>query len=369
VTHEHPDRVTPTSMPSSRLAALLDAVQDVGADALVVSFLPDIRWATGFTGSNGLVVILPDAAHLVTDGRYAEQARAEASGVAVHAPGYDLIGFVAAQGWLLPGLRVAVQADHVAVATMRAWRLAFPGVEWVETAGLAEPIVAVKTDAEVAQIVAAQRITESVFEDVCGLIRPGVTEQELAAEIVVRHLRRGCERMAFDPIVASGPNGARPHQRPTDREMRRGDAVVLDMGGVLGGYASDMTRTVFVGEASVEQRHVYGVVLEAQEAAVRAARGGMTGAALDGIARSVIARHHYGEHFAHGLGHGIGLQTHEWPRVSYTNAEPLPVGACVTVEPGVYLEGRFGVRIEDIVHLHGDGCTNLTRADKALRVL
>lgn len=356
-------------MPSPRLDALRTAAGQAGADALVVSFLPDIRWATGFTGSNALVVILPDVAHLVTDGRYAEQARAEARGVAVYTPGYDLTGFAAAQGWLAPGMQVAVQAEHVAVATMHAWRAAFSGVGWVETEGLAEPLVAVKTAAEVTQIVAAQRITEAVFEEVCGLIRPGATEQEIAAEIVVRHLRRGCERMAFDPIVASGPNGARPHQRPTDRAMRRGDAVVLDMGGVLGGYASDMTRTVFVGEASDEQRRVYGIVLDAQEAAIRVARGGMTGSALDGAARSVIAHQNYGEQFAHGLGHGIGLQTHEWPRVSYTNPEPLPVGACVTVEPGIYLEGRFGVRIEDIVHLHTDGCTNLTCAGKSLRTV
>lgn len=356
-------------MPTSRLDALRAAADQAGADALVLSFLPDIRWATGFTGSNALVVILPNAAHLVTDGRYAEQAQAEAHGVAVHAPGYDLIGFAATQGWFAPGLRVAVQADHVSVATMRAWRSSFPSVIWVETEGLAEPLVAVKTDAEVAQIAAAQRITEAVFDDVCGLIRPGVTEQEMAAEIVFRHLQMGCERMAFDPIVASGPNGARPHQRPTDRRIERGDAVVVDMGGVLGGYASDMTRTVFVGEASDEQRRVYGVVLEAQETAIRAARAGLTGAELDGVARSVIAHQNHGEQFGHGLGHGIGLQTHEWPRVSFTNPAPLPAGACVTIEPGIYLEGRFGVRIEDIVRLHPNGCTNLTRADKTLRIL
>jgi Xaa-Pro aminopeptidase len=186
---------------------------------------------------------------------------------------------------------------------------------------------------------------------------------------VYGHLRRGAERMAFEPIVASGSNGALPHARPTDRPLRAGDLVVLDFGGVLDGYASDMTRTVAVGEPGEEARRVHAAVREAQEAAIGAARAGIRTDELDAAARDVLRRHGLGEAFMHGLGHGIGLQTHEWPRVSYQRQDTLPPGCAITIEPGAYLEGRFGVRIEDIVVLHADGCRNLTRAPKELIVL
>lgn len=347
-----------------RLASLLD---DAAADAVLLTFLPDVRWACGFTGSSGLLLVLPDGAHFVTDGRYDAQARAEVHRAAVHVPGYDLIGPL--PGLVPDGARVALQPEHVTLAQRAELEERLPGRRFVSVPHLMPPRVAVKEAWEVDRIVRAQRITEAVFEEVCALLRPGLTERAVAAEIVHGHLRRGCSRMAFDPIVASGPNGALPHARPTDRVLEAGDLVVLDMGGVVDGYASDMTRTVALGEPGEEARRVYAVVREAQAAAIAAARAGMTGAELDGIARAVIAHHGYGDEFAHGLGHGIGLQTHEWPRVSFTNPAPLPAGACVTIEPGVYLDGRFGVRIEDIVHLRADGCTNLTHADTALRVL
>ena len=352
-----------------RLRALRSAIHGAGLDALLVTFLPDVRWACGFTGSNGLLLVRPDDAHVVTDGRYDAQARAEVTEATVHVPGYDLVGHLAAARLVPDGMRLGVQAEHVTLARHAELRAALPGATLVETTGLVEPLVAVKTPGEVAKIVAAQRITEAVFEHVCGMIRPGLTERALAAEIAAEHLRRGCDRLSFDPIVAGGPNGARPHGRPTDRELQRGDLVVIDMGGVVDGYASDMTRTVALGDPGDEARAAYEAVREAQAAAIEAARAGMTGAELDAVARGVVAAHGLGAHFSHGLGHGIGLQTHEWPRVSYTNPAPLPDGACVTIEPGVYVEGRFGVRIEDIVQLHADGCTRLTAADTALRLL
>lgn len=353
-----------------RLDALRAATAAAGADVLLVTALHDVRWACGFTGSNALLVVTPGAAYLVTDGRYDAQARAEATGVHVHVPGYDLVGHVADAALVPEGARVAVQAEALSLARMAELRAALPGRAWIDTDGLTAPLVARKEPGEVEKIAAAQRITEAVFEAACAFIRPGQTEQEVAAMLVYEHLSRGCQRMSFDPIVASGPNGALPHARPTGRRLERGDVVVIDMGGVLDGYASDMTRTVALGEpADPDARDVYALVLEAQQAAIRAARPGLTGVDLDAAARTVIAAAGYGPQFAHGLGHGIGLQTHEWPRASYTNPDPLPEGTCVTIEPGIYLEGRFGVRIEDIVHLHGGGCTNLTRADKAFRVL
>jgi Xaa-Pro aminopeptidase len=195
-------------------------------------------------------------------------------------------------------------------------------------------------------------------------------EKEIAAEITYQHLKRGAEKMSFDPIVASGPNGARPHARPTDRKLRSGELVVLDMGCFRDGYASDMTRTVAIGDPPESARRGYEVVREAQQRALDAARAGLTGKELDGTAREVVEEAGLGDQFSHGLGHGIGLEVHEWPRVSKTVDTELPRGACVTIEPGVYdPRNGFGVRIEDIIVLRSEGIDNLTSTSKHLRIL
>jgi Xaa-Pro aminopeptidase len=191
----------------------------------------------------------------------------------------------------------------------------------------------------------------------------------VAAEIVYQHLQRGAARMSFDPIVAGGEHGAIPHNRPTGRVLKQGDMVVLDFGCVIDGYASDMTRTVALGEPGASARAVYDVVLDAQERAIDAVHAGMSTKALDRVARDTITEAGYGEYFGHGLGHGIGLQTHEWPRLSYHVDDELPEGATVTIEPGIYLPGQFGVRIEDIVVVRDGGCQNLTSSPKSLIVL
>ena len=319
------------------------------AGAALVTFGPDVRWACGFTGSNGLLVVGREGAHFVTDGRYATQAAHEVKGADVHAPGYDLVGHIAEAGLLGGAGRVLFQSDHVTAALLGRLEEAFADVAWQGVEGLLKGLVARKTDVEVERIQAAQRVTESVFEHLLGFIRPGMTEQEVAAEIVYQHLRRGASAMSFEPIVASGPQGALPHARPTSKSIEQGELVVLDFGCFLGGYASDMTRTVAVGEPGEEAREVYGIVLEAQRRALEAARAGLTSKALDAAARDVIEGASYGEAFPHSLGHGIGLQTHEWPGVSYRHDFLLPENAAVTIEPGIYLPEKFGVRIEDIV--------------------
>ena len=352
-----------------RLEKIRGLLRAHDADAALVTFLPDVRWACGFTGSNGILLVLPDAAHFVTDGRYRTQAEAEVRGATVHVPGYDLFGHVAGAGLFGGAQTTLLQAEHVTLAGMNRLEELFPEMAWRPMERMLAAFVAEKEPEEIARIRRAQRITDEVFAEILGVIRPGMTEREVAAEIVYGHLRRGAERMAFDPIVAAGPNGALPHARPSDRKLGVGDLVVLDFGGVRDGYASDMTRTVAVGEPGAEARKVYDVVREAQTRALEAARAGMPSKALDAVAREVIAAAGYGDCFTHSLGHGIGLQTHEWPSVSFRTDEPLPENAAVTIEPGIYLPGRFGVRIEDIVVLRADGCENLTGAPKDLIVL
>lgn len=339
------------------------------ADAILLTFLPDVRWACGFTGSNGILLIRADDAVFLTDGRYEAQAAKEVQGARVMMGGYDLLAF-AAEHDVLDGCNAVVyQADHVPVVILEKLRELFGDRNWIGSSDLLVREVASKHEGEIDRIREAQRLTESVFEEVLGLIHEGVTEKELAAEIVYRHLRYGAERMSFDPIVGSGPNSALPHGRPTNRRFRQGDVVLLDFGCFLDGYASDMTRTVSLGEPEPEVLAVFNLVLAAQEQAIASARSEMASKDLDAVARGIIKEGGYGEYFSHGLGHGLGLQIHEWPRVSYTVDYALPDDCAVTIEPGVYLPDRFGVRIEDIIVLRAGGCENLTRAAKEIIVL
>ena len=339
-------------------------------DRVIVSFLPNIRWGTGFTGSNGLLLLSADSPQFVTDGRYREQAKAEVpADVEVHIASNGLLKYVAEEGLLKDQDRVAFQSDHVTVDELSGWEERFPSIEFVPVSNLFTEQQGVKSPGEVSAIRKAQHITDSVFTELVKWIRPGISEKEVAAEIVYRHMKRGAAKMSFDPIVASGPNGALPHARPTDRTLREGELVVIDMGCFLDGYASDMTRTIAIGEPGDEARAGYAAVLEAQHAALDAAEAGMVASELDGVARGVLDDHGLGDAFGHGLGHGVGLQIHEWPRVSRNSDTILPAGAVVTIEPGVYVTGRYGVRIEDIIVLREGGAENLTSSAKNLLIV
>lgn len=355
---------------SHRLSRIQQQLAEHEADALLLSFLPNIRWACGFTGSNGLLLLDAEEAVFVTDGRYTEQARQEVDGAEVVIAKEGLMTRLMEGGYLEDREKVVFQADDVTVAKRQQLEEKCENVDWIPASEILTRHVAVKEDAEVRQIRRAQAVTEAVFEYILDQVEPGCTEREIAAKITYDHLRRGAEKMAFDPIVASGPNGARPHARPTDRTLQEGDLVVFDMGCILDGYASDMTRTVAIGEPSSAAREGYELVRRAQERALKHARAGLKGMELDALARDVIDEGGMEEYFSHGLGHGIGLQVHEWPRVSYSVDDELPDGVCVTIEPGIYVpEEQYGVRIEDIVVLRSDGAENLTTTSKELRVL
>ncbi|MEX0821649.1 MAG: aminopeptidase P family protein [Rhodothermales bacterium] len=352
-----------------RIERLKRLCERLGGDALYISSIPDIRWACGFTGSNGVLLVRVDAADLITDGRYRAQAADEVEGAVVHAPGYDLIGHVADAGLLDGARHVICQSDHLTVDAHAKLRDRLPHIDWEGRTDVLAPLVAVKTSDEIDRIRAAQRLTEDVYESLLSWIRPGQSEKSVAAEIVCRHLKGGAERMAFDPIVASGPNSALPHARPTGRRIERGDLLLLDFGCILDGYASDMTRVVSLGESDPEARTVYDLVIEAQQRALDGVRAGMASREVDALARDVIRDAGYGDAFVHSLGHGLGLQVHEWPRVTYAAEYAIPEDCVVTIEPGVYLPGRFGVRIEDVVAVRNTGCENLTRASKAWTIL
>lgn len=306
----------------------------------------------------------------MTDGRYGTQARDEVRGAGVHVPGYQLLEHIAEQGWVEDGEVVCFQADNLSFARSQRLFALFPNVDWQGIERLVEPLAAIKEEQALAPIRAAQALSEHVLEQLVNeVIQPGITEQAVAAEIVYRHLQAGAEGMAFDCIVASGPNSALPHAMPTSRVFKKGDILTLDFGCVVDGYCSDMTRTFAIGEITAEAEEVYHLVNKARSEAIRVAKAGMTSKALDHVARSVIEEGGYGPYFSHSLGHGVGLRIHEWPMVSYRSDDILPEGAVVTIEPGIYVPDRFGIRIEDMIWLTDGGNERLTQFPDSLIVI
>ncbi len=335
-------------------------------DAFLVTGLPNVRYLTGFSGSNGLCLVTGRTAAFVTDSRYTTQSREEVTGWRiVIAPGS--LFQASADRRLLPARsRIGVEEQHLSVAELRNLRRLFPGVRFVPVSLLIESIAAVKDDGEIALIRKAAGITDAVFAAILPMLKPGVRESDIAAEISALHRRYGAEGDAFDPIVASGPRGALPHARPTARKFRRGEMITLDLGCRVQGYHSDMTRTVAIGRPSSTMKTVYAIVRDAQQRAVDAAHSGMAARDLDRVARQAIRRHGYGRYFIHALGHGLGLHVHDPLRVSAKSSEVLRDGYVLTIEPGIYLPGTGGVRIEDDVVIRPDGCTVLNRAPKDL---
>ena len=357
----------------SRSAERLDTVRRIAAertcDATLITNGADIAWVVGFTGSSGVLVVTETAAHLVTDGRYRTQAGEQVDAADVHITQDPLPSFVADQTLLGASWRIAVQGDKMTVSDMDRYCKLFPVLEFVPVEALLAEARAAKSEDEIQAVARAQALTCDILTSVLPLIRTGVAEHEIAAELTVRHLRAGCSAMSFEPIVASGARGALPHARPTDKRIEPGDLVVIDVGGVLDGFCSDLTRTVALGEPGDAARQAYAAVGAAQRAGIAAIRPGVAGSTVDAAARAVLDAVGLGEWFSHSLGHGVGTEVHEWPRLSGQADHVLPANATVTVEPGVYLPGRFGIRTENIVAVRVNGAEDLTPLSTDLIVL
>jgi Xaa-Pro aminopeptidase len=359
---------------SDRAERLLARLSDAEVDLMVVSDLTNVGYLTGFTGSNGLVLVGSGRRDFLTDFRYVEQAAAEVQpGFERHTVSLDLleaavqlIGSAAGNG--TP--RVGFEDEHMTVKQYeRLGEKLGERATLVGVSGLVEGLRRVKDAEEITRLAAAAEMADAALRRVIGEGLEGRTERDVAGALEQDMRRRGASRTSFDTIVAAGPNGALPHAKPRDVEIRRGDLVVIDWGGVLDGYCSDCTRTFSVGEPSPEAREVYELVLEAQLAGLHAVRAGVDGRAVDDTARTIIDRAGHGDHFGHGLGHGVGIQVHEAPRLSQRSKDELEAGNVVSVEPGVYLPGKFGVRIEDLVAVTDQGCDVLTSLSKELTVV
>ena len=346
---------------SERQTALRGALEAEGLDALLVTHLPNIRYLTGFTGSAALLLVRPDVTTLITDFRYAVQAPNEAGSAAVvevdQKSVWDRLGRLLAAA--APGaLGIEAQAltvrDAERVGGLIRGRL-------TPTSDLVERLRAIKSPEEVAAIRAAADLAQAALAEVLPMVRPGLTELEIAATLEAALRRRGSEWHPFPTIVASGPRAALPHARTSPRPVQAGEWLLLDFGAQVDGYCADLTRTVVVGaRADERQRTIYELVRTAQRRALEHLRAGMTGREGDALARDVIAARGFGEAFGHSLGHGLGLEVHEGPRLAPTADAPLPLHAVVTVEPGIYLPGWGGVRLEDDAYLGPDGVVVLS---------
>lgn len=358
---------------AARLAAELRAS---GVDRLLVSTPVNVRYLTGYTGTNGLATIAADGRHrFFTDFRYATQSAEQVpSGFEREVAPAELLE--AAARALGPGGSEGERSlgfDDASLSVKQHARLRellAPGWELVPCAGLVERQREVKDEEEIARVRAAAELADQALTEILEAGLAGRTERELAIELELRMRRLGAQAPSFPSIVASGVHGALPHAEPRDVEIARGVLVTIDWGAHLDGYCSDCTRTYATGALPDEAVEVYELVLRAQETTLGAVRAGVGGREVDGVARAIIERAGHAEHFGHGVGHGVGMEIHEAPRLSRTAGDdPLRAGNVVTVEPGVYVPGRLGVRIEDLVLVGEDGHERLTSLSKALTVV
>ena len=352
----------------NHLHAIASKLEEYGLDAMLVTSAPGEFYAVGFHGE-GVVLAARWESRYLTDSRYIEAARDQVTGAAITMTTREK-GRKALLRQAVEELgirRLGIEESYLTLEEYRSYE-ALP-CELVPAQALLRTLRAVKDAGEQEAMRRAQRITDEAFAAICAFLRPGQTENEIAARLQYEMLCRGAERMSFDPIVASGPNGSKPHAVPGPRKVEKGEFLTMDFGCVYQGYCSDMTRTVALGEPTDEMKKVYAIVLEAQKAGIAATRAGVTGKSIDAAARKVIEDAGYGENFGHGYGHSVGIEIHESPNANMRDETLMPVGAVVSAEPGIYLPGRFGVRIEDVTILTEDGCIDITRSPKELIIL
>lgn len=345
------------------------ALPEYGLDAMLIVSQPGERYAVGFEGE-GTVLVTRNDCWYFTDSRYIEAAQNTIQNARVECVGrgrghLDLTARVMEAETLH---LVGFESDRVSVERLDRWQEKLP-CTLIAAPDLVSKLRAAKDENELTLMRRSQAITDRAFSNLLNFLRPGLTEREVAARLVYELMSLGGSKPSFDPIVAAGPSGSMPHAVPGQRVIQPGMFVTLDFGCIYEGYCSDMTRTVAVGTPTDEMAKVYQTVLNAQLAGLAAARAGIAGREVDAAARRVIGQAGYGDYFGHSLGHCLGLEIHESPNFSPGEETVMPVGAVVSCEPGIYLPGRFGVRIEDVVVLRESGCENLTASPKELLIL
>lgn len=347
------------------------ALIETGLDAILITDEKNQRYACGFPFTDGAVLVSREKAWLITDSRYIEAASATAGScceVQLYDRDHSLLSLIKAALKEAKVQSLGAEDGKLNYSEYVSYERSL-GMCLVPAQKLFGSLRAAKSEEELVFLREAQRISELALEETLPLIKPGMTERQVAAELVYRMLKNGSEGNSFDPIVVTGSKTSLPHGVPGDKVIESGDFVTMDFGSLKGGYCSDMTRTVAVGSASEEMRNIYAIVLEAQLAGIAAAKAGVTGKDIDAAARQVIENAGYGKYFGHGFGHSLGLDIHESPSANPRGETPMPVGAVVSAEPGIYIPGKFGVRIEDVMVIREGGCEVITKAPKELIIL
>ncbi|MCK5124953.1 MAG: aminopeptidase P family protein [candidate division Zixibacteria bacterium] len=348
---------------AENIDAAFVAILDVGE----TTSMPGVRWLTGYSGSTGGVFVTQKSATFISDFRYTEQAKKEVKGAKVliskKPPIATLADLKAAQK---KNLKVAIEAARLTIEQKMMIEVALPDAILIDCKNMLEDIAIIKDKYEIENLRQAAKISDSAFERILGFLRPGITEKEVGAELEYQMKMLGAEKEAFSTIVASGFRSAMPHGVASSKKLEKGDFITFDFGAIYNGYVSDMTRTVVLGKATTRQKKVYNTVLKAQMAGVKKVKAGVAGKAVDDVCRKIITKAGFGKNFGHGTGHGIGLEVHSGPRLSPISKDILKSGMVVTVEPGIYITGWGGVRIEDDVVVRPGGCTILNKSPKNL---
>lgn len=348
----------------NRIEKFREQLNNLNLDGMMITNPQNRRYLSGFTGSAGTLLISSTQAVIVTDFRYWEQVNQEVTEFELYKQGPNLwqsvLQCVTGFGWRRVGFEASITYHEYQVLKDAAP----PGLELYPLNDSVEQMRWIKDAAEIALLAEAARITDVAWENALKLLKPGVKEVDIALEFDYQLRLNGAGESAFPTIVASGGRSALPHGAASAKEIRAGDLIVIDGGALYQGYHADMTRTVVLGKANPEQLKIYDIVLNAQMEALLNLRAGLTGNTIDSVAREIINRHGYGSHFGHGLGHSVGLDIHERPRLAQTELAVIPAGAAVTVEPGIYIPEWGGIRIEDLVIVENEGCRNLTGSPK-----
>ena len=350
----------------NNIARIQQQLVEKQLDALLITDEKNQRYAVGFPFTDGAVVVTRERAYLLTDSRYIEAAEKAADPcitVQQFDARYPLMARIANALKENNVHRLGGEEQKLSYGAYQAYQKRL-GLEILPAQEILTTLRASKNEEEIACMIRAQRISEAALEETLHIIRPGMTEKEVMAELVYRMLRHGSEGNSFDPIVVTGKNTSMPHGVPGDTVIQEGDFITMDFGSLSGGYCSDMTRTVAVGSATEEMKNIYYTVLKAQLAGIAAARSGVPGKVIDGAARKVIEDAGYGEYFGHGFGHSLGLDIHEPPFAGPRGEAPMAENDLCSAEPGIYLPGKFGVRIEDVMIIRKDGAEVITKAPK-----
>ena len=353
---------------SKRIEKLKNIMHEKQYNAFYTSNITNVRYLSGFTGSSGFLLITDEENFFFSDGRYTEQSKNEIFDYKINITGNHL-KHIQENNLLQKSWVLCFEGSHLSYDMYNKFSNDLNVSELVSTNDIIERIAAVKDQSEIDALQAAVDITDRVFDLIIPEIKAGVTEKHIASRISYMFKQEGGDGDSYDPIIASGSNGALPHATPSDNQVKDGDFIVMDFGALYKGYHADMTRTVVVGSASDRHKEIYNIVLESQLAGIDIAKNGVKCSELDKACRTVIEDKGYGKLFMHGTGHGLGLEVHTMPRISWMNHEPLETNNVITIEPGIYIAGWGGVRIEDDCHILDDSCRPMNSSTKELVVV